>query len=243
MQLIRTLVIEDQPEQAAAITAAINTQAGFIVLGSGATVAEGQALIRATTPDLVLLDIQLRRGDAFQLLEELGTWNFKIIFLTGYEQFAIRAIKVGALDYLLKPVDLTELAAALAKFPTVATPTAGQVLAAGASYRKVSGQLALREGAVVHLIHPTDITHIAADGEHAEFFLENGERIRVAHRLKEYEDMLPPPLFLRPHQSFLVNTLHIRKYHTSGHLLLKNGKKVPVSEKRKDAVMKLILAT
>jgi len=113
--MIRTLIIEDEPAVRKEIQWLLKQDLRFNFIGSAANVADGLVLIKTTNPELILLDIQLTDGNAFDLLNQLNDIPFKIIFITAYNHFAVKAIKYGALDYLLKPLDEIEFKFALNK--------------------------------------------------------------------------------------------------------------------------------
>ena len=123
---MRTLVIEDEPAVRKEIEWLVNQEQEFSLLGTASNVHDALILIKATKPELVLMDIQLADGTAFDILNSLPEISFNIIFITAYNHFAIKAIKYGALDYLLKPLDETELKSALQK---IKFDSAGQTIA------------------------------------------------------------------------------------------------------------------
>ncbi|RZK35357.1 MAG: response regulator, partial [Pedobacter sp.] len=116
--MIRTLIIEDEPAIRKEIEWLLQQETQFNLIGFATSVAESLVLIKATKPELILMDIQLTDGTAFDILDQLEEIPFRIIFITAYNHFAVKAIKFGALDYLLKPLDDVEFKSALAKIVT-----------------------------------------------------------------------------------------------------------------------------
>lgn len=231
-RLIRTLIVEDMPVQAADIAAFVGSRPELSLLGIAGSVDEAIDLIGVHDPDLVLLDVELPGGTGFDILDRLGQWRFKVIFLTAHETFAIRAIRAGALDYLVKPLDRDQCATALSRLAELSTAISSQAAIAESVYRRRPVQrLALREGKMLHVIVPGDIYYLEATGEYTVFHL-TGRQISVAQRLKAYEELLPSECFMRSHQSFLVNLLQVVSLDYSGHLLMADGQRVPVSERR-----------
>ncbi|WP_162946207.1 LytR/AlgR family response regulator transcription factor [Chitinophaga barathri] len=231
-RLIRTLIVEDMPVQAADIAAFVGSRPELALSGVASSVEEAIDLIAVHDPDLVLLDVELRGGTGFDILDSLGHWRFKVIFLTAHETFAIRAIRAGALDYLVKPFDRDQFATALGRLADYLPATVGQTAIATEVYRQRPLQrLALREGKILHLLSPAEIYYLEATGEHTVFHLAD-RQIQVTQRLKEYEDLLPSSNFMRSHQSYLVNLHHVSSLDYSGHLRLRDGVRVPVSERR-----------
>ena len=236
--LIRVLIVEDQPNIQNDIKLLLAQQKGFTVSGRCGSVKEAKILIAASKPDLLLLDIQLVDGTAFDLLKELPTNDYKIIFLTAFEQHAIRAIKYGALDYLLKPIDENEFSAALKKvsdhFPLKPEQLtiARQFHSAGSSKR-----LVLRFQDYLQVVDLSEIVFCQSDAGYTSFFLSNSKKFLTSKVLKEYEDILTEPRFIRPHQSYLVNVDYIDRYNKDGIIHLKNGVQIPVATRKKESVL------
>lgn len=238
--LIRVVIIDDQPIIRSDIKKFVESQPGFVVVGECGSVSDGQVLLSNTAPDLALLDISLGAGTSFDILEHFTSLPFKIIFLTAYSEFAIRAIKLGALDYLLKPVDETELQNALKKVAQANPTEAVQIKVAGEQYREENSRLVLRTQEFIQVVDFSDIMYCKSDAGYTTFFLTDGRKVLTSKSIKEYEDLLPGTKFLRPHQSYVVNFRFIDRYRRGGDggdIILKNGVEVPVATRRKDAVI------
>lgn len=241
--LIRVVIIDDQPGIRAYIKSFLATRPDFVVVGDCGSVEEGNILLAGTSPDLVLLDINLGDGTGFDLLARFNFLPFKVIFLTAFSEFAIRAIKIGALDYLLKPIDETELATALQRLVDNMPTEAVQITVADQQYRESNSRLVLRTQAFIQVVEFEDIMYCKSDAGYTTFYLADGRKVVTSKTIKEYHELLPVTQFLRPHQSYVVNFRFIDRYRRGidgGDIILKNGAEVPVATRRKDEVIAAI---
>jgi two-component system LytT family response regulator len=237
LSAIRVVIVEDQPNILTDIQFLVEQQTGFVVTATCGTVREAKILIAQTKPDLLLLDVDLPDGTGFDILQEASN-EFKVIFLTGHEQHAIRAIKCGALDYLLKPIDETEFSQALSKVAGHLPAKPEQLKIAKHYHQKqVGNRLVLRSQNVLQVVEISEIVYCHSDSGYTTFHLSDGKKHVVSNILKDYEDILTEPMFLRPHQSYLINTNYIDRYSKDGIIHLKNGQPIPVAGRRRDAVM------
>jgi len=247
--MIRTLIIEDEPAIRKEIAYLVNQQTDFRLLGTAASVKDALKLIGDTQPDLVLMDIQLTDGTAFDILDQLNEVTFKIIFITAYNHFAIKAIKYGSLDYLLKPLDESELKAVMQSIVIKQDDdlyTQQQKLSIAASQNQpdesnLESRMILATQESLQVIQLKDIVYCQSDGGYTWFYLVSGEKILISKPLKFYDELLPEEWFLRPHQSYLVNIIYVDKYMKVGDLILKNKKEIPVSTRRKEYIMQRMM--
>ncbi len=198
-------------------------------------------------PTLVMLDIEMPGMNGFDFLNQAGSWDFDVIFTTAFDQYAIKAIRFSALDYLLKPLDMLELQNALNRhiirrnlplqsrrelvhnlIENVQRPEADE-------YR-----LALSTAAGVFFYLPSEIIRCEGESNYTTFYLEHSKPLIVSHTLKEYESMLADYGFTRVHKSHLVNMKFVSRMDRDGFLWLQNGESVPVSRRRKEEVMRLL---
>ena len=194
-------------------------------------------------PGLVFLDIQMPHLNGFELLEKNPNKNFKIIFTTAYNEYAIQAIRYSAFDYLLKPVDMEELQASVHRF-----------LQGNEDYRQQYDllknimhnihapsaedfRLALPTKDGVHFLQPHDIVRCEALGNYTKFFVNNNKSYLISRTLGEYDTLLSPQNFIRTHKSHLVNKKFISYIDHDGYVVLKDNSKVEVSRRRKEEVM------
>lgn len=194
-------------------------------------------------PQLVFLDIEMPNMNGFQLLEQLPKIDFELIFTTSYDQYAIKAIKFSALDYLLKPVDREELERAVQKVQKKVNSTLSQQLEI--LLQKVNQpsnpvqRIALPTMQGLELVPINSIISCSSNSNYTEFFLTDNRRILVSRTLKETEEMLDGYAFVRVHHSHIVNLNEITKYikGEGGYLIMTDGSTVDVSRSRKEALM------
>jgi two-component system LytT family response regulator len=203
--------------------------------------------IRKHQPDVVFLDIQMPDGSGFRLLEEMEIINFEVIFTTAFDQFAIKAIKYSALDYLLKPVIPQELIDAVSKVekkkqenqkrkgpdPSPDGPKPGE---------EPNQKIILSTAEMIHVISIDDIVRCESDNYYTYFFFTDGRKLLVSKTLKENEELLSQHNFIRPHKSHLINTKYIKSFlrHEGGVILMNDGSRIPVSRRKKDMIMEII---
>ncbi len=227
--MIRTLIIEDEPAVRKEIEFLVNQEHDLNLLGTASNVKDALVLIRATEPQLILMDIQLTDGTAFDILDQLNEIKFQVIFITAYNHFAIKAIKYGSLDYLLKPLDENELRAAVQKVISQQTDLMLQnqklQILKGNQHleeRNMESRMVLSTQESIQVIQLKDIVYCQSEGGYTWFFLANGQKVLISKPLKFYDELLPEDCFLRPHQSYLVNIIYVDKYLKVGDLILKD---------------------
>jgi len=239
LSLVRVVIVEDQPTIRKDVQLLMEKQDGFIVVGTCGSVKEARTIIPATQPDLLLLDVSLDDGTGFEILQEHSSTPFKVIFLTAYPDHAIQAIKYGALDYLLKPVDRLELEQALAKVLHMQPIQPDQIARAQQIFTK-NKHIVLRSADYLKIVELEKVVYCMSDSGYTTFFLSDGKKIMTSKYMKEYEELLLSSSFLRTHQSYMVNFQFIDRYHKEGYLILKDGTEIPVAARRKDQILELL---
>ncbi len=246
--MIRTVVLDDEPLARDAIMALLEKYCPEIeVIGVAGDIESGVRFIRQNRPELLILDIHLMDGTSFDLLERLDKEQYKIIFITAYEEYAITAFKFSAMDYILKPVNPDELIAAVEKvqdsLDRESLTRRLEVLYDNMKNRFPEGRkIALRTATSMHIVNLTDIIRCQSEKNYTQFFLTSGEMVTVSKTLKDFEELLSPYHFVRIHQSHLVNLEHIRKYEKveGGVVVMSDNTQVPVSLRKKEEFMKTI---
>lgn len=214
----------------------INTN--VTVIGECESVKDAVVVANACKPELIFLDINLTDGNAFEFLEQTKHLSFKVIFITAYEEYALKALKMGAVDYLLKPVDVDELKIALNKVKQL--PVAEQKAQINVVKQVLNNEndtliLSLQDS--FQVINLNELLFCETDKGYTTFYCNDGKKFLVSKTLKEFEERLSNANFIRPHQSFMVNLKYIDKYDKSGVIHLKNGKKIPVSSRKKESFL------
>lgn len=200
-------------------------------------------MIHSWQPSLVFLDIRMPYLTGFDLLNTIPVKKFKVIFTTAYNEYAIKAIRFSAFDYLLKPVDVEELINAVKRFVQVnADYSLQQALLQNILYNMQTpeqGELRLalptREG--VHYVLPHEIVHCEALGNYTKFYVSGNRQFIISKTLGEYEELLTPYQFIRTHKTHLVNKTFISFMDHDGFIVLKDSTKIEVSRRRKEEVM------
>ncbi|HRP52301.1 MAG TPA: LytTR family DNA-binding domain-containing protein, partial [Fluviicola sp.] len=210
----------------------------------GENVKSGIQAINEVNPDLVFLDIQMPDGTGFDLLNALPSKNFDVIFITAHEEFAIKAIKFSALDYILKPVDPEELRAALerALMHKKDTPDLQFEALKLNIQPNQKRRLVLKTQESVHLVDLDQIIRCEADRNYTSFFLTEGRKILVSRTLKDYETLLAGNKFLRVQQSHLINLDFVDRYDkgNGGSVVMKDGSEVPLSPAKRDVFFQIL---
>lgn len=205
-----------------------------------------EAALRAIVdepPQILFLDIEMPRLNGFDLLQRLPAIGTKVIFTTAYDQYAVRAFKFNALDYLLKPIDKDELHAAVTKAATSIAPSPERVEAARMLREQpIPERIALPVGQELFLVDVADILYCESDGSYVTVHLTQGKPILLSKSLRDFEELLNNPQFFRAHNSFLVNLKQVQRIVKAdgGELILRNGKSLPVARAKKAELMGMI---
>lgn len=214
------------------------------VVGEADSVKSAVNIIQKEKPDLLFLDIQLQDGTSFDILTKLVNKNFDIIFITGYDNHAIKAIKVGALDYILKPVDDEEFKQAVNKVIASTKKELDLEKFVEISNEYFQGvqkkRIVLKTMENVYVVYEDDILYCKSDGNYTTFYTQKSEKILVSKPIKKALELLSDDTFIRCHQSYLVNKKHVVRYNKQGVLIMNTEIKVPVSSRRKEYVISKI---
>lgn len=210
-------------------------------------VKSGLEAIRNHKVDLLLLDINMPDGTGFDLLKKLDSIDFKIIFITAYEEYAIRAFGFSAIDYLLKPIDPAKLMEALEKARQLVEQESinlklNALFANLENSNSECKKLILKTAENIYVVSTSDIIRCESDSGYTNFFLVDGKKILVSNNLKDYEEMLNGMGFYRIHQSHLINIKYIDHYSKTdgGAVIMKDNSNLPVARRKKDSFLKLL---
>lgn len=197
-------------------------------------------------PELVFLDIEMPVYNGFDVIEATQHLTYKVIFTTAYDQFAIKAFRYSALDYLLKPIDIEELKRAVQKLSRLEKPDMAAMLKKlyvefnpGMGYQK---RIAIPMGEAFEMIHTQDILRCESDSNYTTLYLKDSRKVTLTRTLKEIEESLPNPPFFRIHHSHLVNIDCINKWYKTdgGYVVMSDGAQINISRSRKDAFFDLM---
>lgn len=245
--MIEAIIIDDEPHCIDHLAALLATYCGSVLRLSGTarSVEDGWQMILDIHPQLVFLDIQLQDSTSFELLDRFPVIDFDIIFVTAYEKYAIKAFKLSAVDYLLKPVDPDDLRQSVARlqqrrskeeianrFETLAFNLRnGPGLPRRISVPTVKG---------LEFLPVQDIVRCESHINYTSIFLNNGQKLTVARTLKEFEELLEDHNFFRVHNSHLINLAWIKSYHKGkgGSVCMTDNTEIEVSTRRKDELLR-----
>ncbi|HNA00881.1 MAG TPA: LytTR family DNA-binding domain-containing protein [Ferruginibacter sp.] len=221
---------------------------GTLTIEEADGVQTGLAKIASVRPDIVLLDVEMNDGTGFDLMNRVEDPCFQLIFITAYNQYAVQAFRVSAIDYLLKPIDPAALDAALDKAQGKINNQSLQnqlniLLQQFSGKNQAPGQIVLKDIDKTYFVRIEDILYCEAEGSYTKFYISNSEPIFVSRNLRSYEELLAPAGFIRTHHSCLVNPAKIRIYDRKtdcGTLVLEGGYTIPVSQRKKDFVIQFL---
>ena len=205
------------------------------MVGEANSVTAGIREIREKSPELVLLDIKMDDGTGFDLLNHFENINFKIIFITAYQEYAIKAFEFSAVDYILKPVNPEKLAEAVKRAEHLHQREFNTQLGALRENLENPGKqnknIILKNQESIFLFNVNDIIHCNSDGSYTIFETIDNQKIIVSKVLKDYDNLLSGSGFLRVHRSHLINLKHIKRFdkQDGGHVVMSNGSQIPVS--------------
>ena len=203
-------------------------------------------MILKNNPDLVFLDIHMHKKTVFEVLSQIDNPRFDIIFVTAYDEYALRAIKFNALDYLLKPIDISELQKSIQKVKDkIIKNNENQRLnnlITNLNLEDPDKKIALPQENEVVFVPIKEIIRCQAESNYTRFYLISGKSLIISRTLKEFDQALSGYNFVRVHQSHLVNTKLITSYvkHDGGYLKMQDGTSVPVARSRKDELNQLL---
>ncbi len=245
--MLNTVIIDDEVHIRDSLTKLLARYCPQVsVTGMAGSVTDGIRVIREFHPDLVLLDIQLEDGTGFDILNALPSVDFKVIFITAYDQYAVQAFRFSAVDYLLKPVNPEMLAASVRRAENlIKEHQILQMKALQENLKNIDHQnkkIILKTTENIYLLELKSITCCESDDNYTKVYTTEGDRILVSRTLKEYDEMLNGCGFYRVHKSFLVNLAHVRRFEKQdgGFIVLTNDLKVPVASRKREEVLGLL---
>jgi len=239
--MLKIILIEDEYKAREALKKMLQILPTDIeIVAETGRINEAVHLINELNPDLVFLDIKLQDGSGFDILEQIARPDFKIIFTTAYNEYAIKAFKVSALDYLLKPIDPVELQTALQKATGLIDNEKEyqSLLSVFKNNEKdADKKIVLKTTENRYIIYQKDIIRLEADGAYTLFVTKN-QNIIASKNIKYYQDLLDENMFMRCHQSHLVNYKQVKSVYKNDKLLLSNGDIIPISIRKKPEIIK-----
>jgi two-component system, LytTR family, response regulator len=247
--MIRAVLVDDEPDSIRVLQRLLEAYCTDVrVIGTAEGVESALQLIQTEKPDLAFLDIEMIQGNAFDLLNRLLPLTFQVIFVTAFDNYAIRAFKYSAVDYLLKPVDVDDLLLAVEK---VRKRSEGKIdltgiktLLENVGAIHVSQQkMAIPTLSGLSFVPLQDIIRFEAQGNYTSIFLANGENVMTTRNIKEYEELLPEAIFYRVHHSHIISLQRIQKYQKGrgGYVIMEDGSSIEVASRRRPDFLKRLL--
>ena len=246
--MLKIIVIDDEAPARSNLKQIIKDNFNdIVIIGEADGVESGVALLNKTAPDLVLLDINLSQGSGFDILEQVDQINFRVIFVTAYDQYAIKAFQFNALDYILKPIEIDYLKEAIKKAKEelehryITKKELGVVLD---NYNKNDNdkKLVIYESNKIAFLTLKDIMWCEAEGNYTTFYFVDGTKKVASKTLKLFEAQLPESIFYKVHKSNIININYVKEYHKEegGYLILKDNTKIAIARRRKEDFLKTL---
>ncbi len=208
------------------------------------SVASGLELIASFNPHLIFLDVEMSDGTGFDLLTRLESPEASVVFVTAHDQYAVKAFKFSALDYILKPVDPSEIAAVVERIisnQNTSEKTKIEALLQNEESKNFD-KIVLSDNSNIHLVNVDEIISCQAIGNYTHFFLSKKREVVISKTLKYYDVLLKERNFIRVHQSYLINLNHLERYdkRDGGEVVMKDGRSIPVASRKKDLLLEVL---
>lgn len=242
--MVKTIIIDDELNALEDIRQQVEEyfNQDIVIVAACDSIISGLAAIEKYKPDLLLLDIHLSPGTGFDLIEQSTYKDYEVIFITAYDNHAIKAIKVGALDYILKPVDADELKAAVSKAleqlmqKVPLEKNLEELVKISSEYFRGAQKkrVILKTTESVYAVYEEDIYYCRSEGHYTTFYTRQLGEVVISKSMKRVQEILSEDVFVRCHQSYLVNKQYVLKYNKHGMLVVNADTEIPVSHRRKD---------
>jgi len=248
---VKVLIVDDEKNACTNLKHLLHEYADeeLEITGMAHSTKEAEAMILLTKPDAIFLDIEMPKENAFHFLERIAPFSFEVIFVTSYNEYAVKAFKLNAIDYILKPISISELKNVVAKlaeklrYKKVIANTASYAdIEDIASNQKAPSRIILKNINSTEIVDFDNIQYVEAHGSYSRIVFSKNNRVHdvvMSNPLSEYEELLPTDRFFRVHRSYLINCLYIRKIYknSSCEVLLKDNTLIPVSRRRVNTLL------
>jgi two-component system LytT family response regulator len=237
--MLKAVLIDDDESNLSALSEKLSKNCPQIkIVARCENAGDGIISIDSLQPDIVFLDIEMPIMNGFLLLQEIKYKNFELIFVTAYDHYAIKAIRFSALDYLVKPVDISDLKAAVKKAEEnrQGQHSASQIeLLLENMHKKQLRRISIPTSEGLQFIQLEDIVYLEATDNYTNIYLSDNRKFLVSRTLKDFEDILPVETFVRIHHATIINKFYVEKYirGDGGQVMMRNGKVLDVSKRKK----------
>lgn len=241
--MLKIVIVDDEPGARESLANFLNIYCSEVkILAKCATIKEAKEAIQTLSPDLVLLDIRLKKGTGFDLLSSLDLIDFHLIFTTAYDEYAIKAFKFNAIDYLLKPIDVEELEIAINKVKRLNKTSSDDItklLDQIKHFDRDDPSITISTEQSYEFIPISKIIRLEASGSYTNIISKAGKTVLSSKILKDFEALLNEYKFFRVHHSHIINVAEMERFIKSegGIIVMKNGDQVPVSRRKKEAFL------
>ena len=246
VNMLEAVIVDDEIKALQSLTWELtNFSVEINVTASFTNPFEALEYLGKNTPDCLFLDIEMPTMDGFQFIQKLTNKNFPVVITTAYNQYAIKALKNEAIDYLLKPIDSDDLEDTIAKIKkfnakNFSAERLEQILL-NFNSRSVNKRITLNTDGKLLFLESDEILYAESDGNYSTIFLVDGQKIVLTKKLKEVNQLLPEDCFFRIHNSYIINLNKIKEFlKTDGYVVLKSNHKIPVSRQKKSDFLDLL---
>ncbi|MBU2950905.1 LytTR family DNA-binding domain-containing protein [Tamlana agarivorans] len=243
--ILKTIIIDDELHNQENLKRLLEKNCpDTLVLATASSADEGLMLIEKHQPDLVFLDIEMPKKNGFNMLEELQEVNFEVIFVTAYNKYVLKAIRSCALDYLMKPVVISELKKAVENVLKVVAQKKEnhklKTLVENLKNNQGPKKIALPTAEELFFVSVDTIIHCKAENNYTMFYMTDKQSILVSRTLKEWDELLSVYGFIRTHQSHLINKIHVKSYvkKDGGYIVMNDGSIISVSKYKKEQTLR-----
>jgi two-component system, LytTR family, response regulator len=245
-EMIEAVIVDDEIKALQSLSWELTNFSNEInVVASFTDPFEALQYLETHTPDCLFLDIEMPTMDGFQFIQKLKNKDFPVVITTAYNQYAIKALKNEAIDYLLKPIDTDDLKETLVKIKKHNSKnyTAERLekILLNFNSRSIHKKITFNTDGKLLFLESNEILYAESDGNYSTIFLTDGQRIVLTKKLKEVNDLLPADSFFRIHNSFIINLTKIKEFlKTDGYVILQSNHKIPVSRQKKSDFLDLL---
>jgi len=237
--MINAVIVDDEPKAIQSLSWELtNFSEEITIMETFSSPEKALEFFKNNTPDCLFLDIQMPTMDGFQFLEKLTNRDFPVIITTAYDEYAIKALKHEAIDYLLKPIDSDDLNLTIEKIKKFNSKIFSidklERLLLGFNGSQTNQKITVNSDGKLIFIHIDDIIFVQSDGNYSTIYLKNNQKKVVTKKLKDINNLLPENSFFRTHNSYIVNLNKIKEFlKNEGYLIMESNHKIPVARQRK----------
>ena len=244
--MLQAVIVDDEIKALQSLTWELTNFSDEInVIASFTNPHDALEFLEKNTPDCLFLDIEMPTMDGFQFIQKLSNKNFPVVITTAYNQYALKAIKNEALDYLLKPIDTDDLEETITKIKKFNNKNFSveklEMAMLNFNSRSIHKRITLNTDGKLLFLESDEILYAESDGNYSTIFLTDGQKIVLTKKLKEVNELLPSDSFFRIHNSYIINLNKIKEFlKTDGYVVLKSNHKIPVSRQKKSDFLDLL---